>query len=866
MTLCLKFKIIKNIKIKWKRIFKFIGALILSFIIAQVIYGIRHIYGIQTPISLLSIYVLNYLFNRKNKDEQTQEAEEKNVLAAIIGAIGFVGLVGFAMISSLQMGIYEAGLIEYETNGRRTYDTDFAVPGSASSAAPKGILSGIENILPIGNDAINVNIEETQPTQETEENAELNEQKESEIRNVFLESMCFIPELITSEGKAEINLKLSDNITTWTIQTVGNTLDGRVNYSKIDNVKVFKEFFVDFELPKNLIESDKVSIPVSVYNYTDSNILTTLRVKEDEWFKINGESIISVNLNPKESKMVYIPIEVIKFGDVKFRIEASGNELTDIVEKRTTILPNGYKIEKVISSGVLENDTTDDILLLDEVIPNTAKAKVKIYASNMAQTVEGMENILKMPSGCFEQISSSLYPDILTLKYLQDNGIVNEELKDKAIKYITTGYQKILTYEVPGEKGGYSLYGSSPAETVLTAYGLMELTDLKEVYNVDENVLKNMESFLYKKQNLDGSFTITGNHQGGASSYDTIALNAYITWALSESKSNNSKLENAINYLKNNLDKVNDNYTLALIANCLVNVKDNEANNVIKRLVNNINVNENNAVITSNIQDYYGSRYNSQNLQTTALTSLALSKASSNTRVNKLLINEIINKKDVLGTWYSTQATILCLKALNAMNEKSKLDNQTIKVKLNSEEKEIEIKDNALEIYEVTFDNLTKENKLYIDMEKGNSFYEVVEEYYIPHEKVNKSNEKIEIIVNANTELKVNEILNANIKLTNKNDDDLANGMVTIFIPQGFSVQEETLAKLKHNKIIEKYEMNYSQVNLYLRNFEANQTVSLDVSFRGLYPVSVTGLTVRAYDYYNPSVEGISMPIAIRVK
>lgn len=131
---------------------------------------------------------------------------------------------------------------------------------------------------------------------------------------------------------------------------------------------------------------------------------------------------------------------------------------------------------------------------------------------------------------------------------------------------------------------------------------------------------------------------------------------------------------------------------------------------------------------------------------------MALSKTSSNTSTNKLLINYLISKKDSRGTWYSTQATILALKALNEQNEKSKLDNQTITVKINSEEKKIVIKDNPLEYYQLTFNNLGKENKLNIDIEKGNAYYEVVEEYYVPYENVDKSSD-IEIAVKTNNDL-----------------------------------------------------------------------------------------------------------------
>ena len=77
------------------------------------------------------------------------------------------------------------------------------------------------------------------------------------------------------------------------------------------------------------------------------------------------------------------------------------------------------------------------------------------------------------------------------------------------------------------------------------------------------------------------------------------------------------------------------------------------------------------AYITSNIVDYYGSRNNSQTTQTVALTSMALSKMSKNKEVNKQLVNYLISKKDLYGTWYSTQATILSLKALNELNDKN---------------------------------------------------------------------------------------------------------------------------------------------------------------------------------------------------
>ena len=857
-------------------ILKFIGAAIISLVIGGILERIIDAYMIFIPISILCVYFFNYLFNKLGKEINKEDLYKKNTISVgllVLAVIGVMAIGGFimAMFTSNSGVLTKSRMIDddvtYEpslnsrTPGSLILDAATADESSSSSGL-SSILDGAKEFLPTNKDKTNVakNQEINDTNKETTETV-----TDDNVRNVFLESMCFVPELITKNGSAKLDLKLSDNITTWTIQTIGNTKDGKVGYGILDNVKVFKDFFVDFELPKNIVTSDKVSIPVTVYNYTDNSISTVLKIKQEDWFTLDKNDI-AINVPAKSTNMVYVPITVLKAGNNKFRAEVSSNAQTDIVEKEFIVSVNGYKKEKVVSTGNLDEDISEDILILEDIIENTAKAKVKIYSSTMSQAVEGMENIFRMPTGCFEQISSSLYPNILALKYLEDNGIVNEEIKTKALSYISSGYQKILTYEVKGESGGYSLYGDSPAETVLTAYGLMEISDLSRVYSVDESVITKVTDFLYKKQNSNGTFTITGSHLGGASSRETLSLNAYITWALSESNPKDSRLNKSVEYLKGKLNDIDDNYTLALVANILANVKDKELNNTLKRLVNNVNVNGNNAYISSNIVDYYGSRSNVQTVQTVALTSMALSKGSYNPETNKLLINYLIAQKDTRGTWYSTQATILALKALNERNEKNKLENQTITVKVNSTEQKIEIKDNPIELYELVFENLEKENKLSIDIEKGSAYYEVVQEYYVPYDKVDTKNDNIDISVECNNSLKVNEILKSNVKVINRSGNMISNGMVTISIPQGFTVIEESLMLLESKGIIEKYETSYTQVNIYLRNFDEGQIVNLGVSFRASYPVEITGMSVRAYDYYNPDIEGKTMPIEINVR
>ena len=44
-------------------------------------------------------------------------------------------------------------------------------------------------------------------------------------------------------------------------------------------------------------------------------------------------------------------------------------------------------------------------------MPDASKLMVKVYPGVMTQVIEGVEGMLRMPGGCFEQTSSSAYPE-----------------------------------------------------------------------------------------------------------------------------------------------------------------------------------------------------------------------------------------------------------------------------------------------------------------------------------------------------------------------------------------------------------------------------------------------------------------------
>ena len=116
------------------------------------------------------------------------------------------------------------------------------------------------------------------------------------------------------------------------------------------------------------------------------------------------------------------------------------------------------------------------------------------------------------------------------------------------------------------------------------------------------------------------------------------------------------------------------------------------------------------------------------------------------------------------------------------------------------------------------------------------------------------------------TELSVHQLVQQELRLINTSGDFVSNAVVAISIPQGFRVEQSSLASLRERGLVERYETRFDNINLYLRNIGAGEIIDLTVAYRPAFPVEVTGGHARVFDYYNPSVEGFLEPMRIEVE
>jgi uncharacterized protein YfaS (alpha-2-macroglobulin family) len=163
---------------------------------------------------------------------------------------------------------------------------------------------------------------------------------------------------------------------------------------------VFQDFFVDIDLPVSLTQGDEISIPVGVFNYLPDAQEVRLVVEPESWFELldadKAEQTLTIASNDIE--VVYFPIRVFKFGRRGFQVTAWGEMMSDAVRREVNVVPDG-KEYRFSESDWLREDAEFEINVPPEAVPDTGYVEVKVYPGVMAQVIEGLETILRLPDG-----------------------------------------------------------------------------------------------------------------------------------------------------------------------------------------------------------------------------------------------------------------------------------------------------------------------------------------------------------------------------------------------------------------------------------------------------------------------------------
>jgi uncharacterized protein YfaS (alpha-2-macroglobulin family) len=704
------------------------------------------------------------------------------------------------------------------------------------------------------------------------------------VRSYFPEALYINPEIITDkDGRASISIPIADSITTWRMAMIASTVHGALGTSS-SSLKVFQDFFIDLDLPVTLTQGDRVSIPVAIYNYSGERGEVSLKLQPDDWYSLAddvAEKTLEVESGHVGSSQ--FTLEAKRIGKFKLTLSAKMKgkaNRADIVVREIEVIPNGRE-QHVVFNGRLENTVQHEIVFPPDAIPDASKIFVRLYPGPMSQVIEGMDSLLRMPFGCFEQTSSSTYPNVLALDYMKRTRKLTPEIRAKAEGYIANGYQRLLTFEVPG--GGFSWFGSAPANKILTSYGLMEFYDMSKVYDVDPRLISRTQQWLAGQQQADGSWKPDTQfiNEGATNRYNTdmLRITAYVAWSLENTGYQGTAVERAKRYVENHLSSKMDAYTLAVVANFAVdNGRDREFTRRAMQALLDARTEKGDQAWWSADETGVYSTGASASIETTGLAAQALLKWGQASGTARKAMNYITAKKQASGTWGTTQATIMALRALLLATEKGGADTEgELEVLLDGktvEELTLTPENNDL-LHQFVFKGGEVQSGGAVELRfqgKGGLAYQIVGNYFLPWEQKLQTEPLSIDVAYDRTRLAQDDVATASATIRNNMDKTANMVMVDLGIPPGFELLSEDLqdyqdksADLKSGHL-SKFSLTATQAILYFDSFAPGSTVTVKFRLRAKYPIRARTFQSRVYEYYDPEVSSVVPPLLLEVR
>lgn len=693
------------------------------------------------------------------------------------------------------------------------------------------------------------------------------------VRDYFPETLVWKPELVTNEqGETELTLPLADSITTWRLSASAVDTQGRLGARELP-LKVFQPFFVDFNLPLALTRNDQVSIPVVVSSYLDKPQTVTLTLAEGDWYElVGGDREQKVDIQPGEVKAVHYRIAVRKAGTRTLEVMARADAVADAVKRPIEVLPDGRPID-LVASGSLESEYTANIKLPADAIDGSGKLFVKVYPSRFSQVVEGLDSIFRMPSGCFEQTSSTTYPNILALNYLEATRQNKPEVAAKARHFIRLGYQRLIGFEVSG--GGFEWFGHGPANVTLSAYGLMEFEDMARVAEVDPAIIERTRRFLLSQRSSDGSWKMDSRMMHHAPAGDgAYATTAYVAWAVfAEGRASSYAPATRDYLLSKKPNELDDPYTLALVASALLSIDAEAAQPYLARLDALVVAGPEGQAywqLPQNTRTAFYGAGQAGNIEATALATIALIQGKKNPETVRRALTWLVTQKDRNGTWHSTQATVLSLRALLAAAAKDTEEPQdrTVIVKFGDVTKEILVPKDKAEVMQ--FIDLSQhlkvgETKLSVRETTQSAGYQVTYRYHRPGTVVDANAPMTLVVGYEKTEVRRGESVQAYARIRNGPQQAAAMLLVEVPVPAGFTARPEDFAKLTDDKVIARYQIDSGRVLVYLREMQRNGRLELPYTLDARQVVDTTAPGGRVYEYYEPTRQAFGAATRLQV-
>jgi hypothetical protein len=493
---------------------------------------------------------------------------------------------------------------------------------------------------------------------------ELRRDRQPGDRVDFTETLFWHAGLKTDErGEATIEFALNDSVTTFRVFADAFTGAGALG-SGTTLFESTNPFYLEPKPPLEVTQGDRILLPVACVNTTSSPLGRVNMTVETKLSSIAPSANRAVTLAAAGRQRTLVELQAGQHnGPFDLTITATAGPFSDKVTRKITVRPAGFPFE-IAAGGLLDAGLTarHRIVIPPDLVAGSFASKIDVYPSPLASLTEALQALIHEPCGCFEQTSSTIYPLIMAQQYFLSHQEVPAALIEQSADILNRGYDRLRGFEC--KSGGFEWFGADPGHDALSAYGLMEFTDMSGVRAVDSALLERTRAWLLAQRDGRGTFSRQTHTYHVWLAEPEIAA-AYNVWALL-CAGVNANLATEVKWIRDAAERTENTYVVALAANVLQLAGDADgAAALLDRLAGKQTASGSLQGATVSV---IGSTGEALAIETTALAALAWLKDPRFAANVENAIRYLVEQCKA-GRFGSTQSTILALKAVIAYDQ-----------------------------------------------------------------------------------------------------------------------------------------------------------------------------------------------------
>jgi len=556
------------------------------------------------------------------------------------------------------------------------------------------------------------------------------------VRKEFADTAFWAAALQTdSNGVAEVEFKMPENLTGWKIRTWAMGSGTRVGEGTTEVVTT-KNLLLRLQAPRFFVEKDEVVLSANVHNYlkTDQPVTAVLEL-DGGFLETITPASQKITVKAGGEQRVDWRVKAVREGEAVVRMKALGRDESDAMEMKFPVYVHGMLKTESFSVAIRPDQQSATIKLRvpAERRPDQTRLEVRYSPTLAGALVDALPYLAEYPYGCTEQTLNRFVPTVITHKVLQNLGVDLKTVREKRVNLnaqeigdpkerakqwkrwqrepvwdtgtvndmVREGIKRLGDMQcTDGGWGWFSGWGeqSWPHTTAVVVHGLLTARDYEVA--VPPDMIKRGIEWL-KSYEARQVASIKDKKRGKQHADD---LDALVFTVLADADYVNEEMANFLFRDRNGLSV----YANAMLGVAFHDLKRNDKRDMLLQNVEQFLVNDDeNQTVHLNLGNggYWWCWYGDE-IEAHAWYLKLLNRVDPKGQKASRLVKYILNNRKHATYWNSTRDTALCIEAMAEYLKASGEDkpDMTVQIKLDGKVvKEVKITPADLFLFDGTF-------------------------------------------------------------------------------------------------------------------------------------------------------------------